>query len=322
MSASVTAIERFTGALGAQVAAAVSTGTPLKLTRDDSNSGSTVNPIPTAAGSTNFSFEAVVGLGVTTAASPITSITNRRLSLGTVAISGVSVANPSVITATAHGFSNGDYVTISGTSTTPSINNTYQISNVTTNTFTIPVNVTAVTTGTGTAIRGPIGYQLYDKTASDATYVQGSQVAASGTQIGTAPTNYQLLTTSTQQYDNTAVNSNITATTTGAISAVSVANPTSITATAHGLGANGTIVQVYINGTSTTPSINGLQTATITSANAFTLPINVTAVTTGTGTFAAAPNGNYERALFGCDNTAVVTGLQNLPNLILTYDEQ
>ena len=72
------------------------------------------------------------------------------------------------------------------------------------------------------------------------------------------------------------------------ISSVSVANPTVITtSTPHGLPI-GSPVNVIIAGTSTTPSINGPQTATATGTNTFTLPINVTAVAIGTGTFTSS----------------------------------
>jgi hypothetical protein len=69
------------------------------------------------------------------------------------AITAASVANPSVITAAAHGITEGDTVVITGdTTATPTINGAHVASSVTTNTFTIPVNVTvAGTNGTVTA---------------------------------------------------------------------------------------------------------------------------------------------------------------------------
>jgi hypothetical protein len=50
------------------------------------------------------------------------------------------------ITKASHGIQNGRYVTLSSSTTTPSINGTYQVSNVTANTFDIPTTVTV--TGT------------------------------------------------------------------------------------------------------------------------------------------------------------------------------
>lgn len=66
-------------------------------------------------------------------------------------ITSSSVANPTVITATAHGFASGDYVTIAGhTGSTPALAGPYVVTVLTANTFTIPVAVTVGGTG-GTA---------------------------------------------------------------------------------------------------------------------------------------------------------------------------
>lgn len=53
-----------------------------------------------------------------------------------------SLANPTVITSASHGLINGDYVIISGSNSTPSIDGLYPITYLTANTFSIPVNVT------------------------------------------------------------------------------------------------------------------------------------------------------------------------------------
>lgn len=87
--------------------------------------------------------EAIFNLGATTADN----------------ISAVSIANPSSITVTSTtGLVTGDTVTIAGTSTTPSINGQQVITVVDATHFTIPVNVTAVATGTGTWVRDRISY--------------------------------------------------------------------------------------------------------------------------------------------------------------------
>lgn len=59
-------------------------------------------------------------------------------------ITNISVANPTVVTVTAHGYANGDSVNITGSNSTPSINGDWVVSNVTANTFTVPVNVTVL----------------------------------------------------------------------------------------------------------------------------------------------------------------------------------
>ncbi|NJO18791.1 MAG: hypothetical protein HC838_00205, partial [Spirulinaceae cyanobacterium RM2_2_10] len=59
------------------------------------------------------------------------------------------------------------------------------------------------------------------------------------------------------------------------ITAISVANPTVITSADHGL-TTGDIVTIFES--NSTPSINGDQTVTVTGANTFTIPVNVTVI--------------------------------------------
>ena len=55
---------------------------------------------------------------------------------GDITISGITKANPGVVTATAHGYSNGDFVIISSVSGMTQVNSkTYKVSNKATNTF-------------------------------------------------------------------------------------------------------------------------------------------------------------------------------------------
>lgn len=56
-------------------------------------------------------------------------------------ITGISVANPTVVTSASHGLTNGSQIVITGSNSIPPIDGTYTVSNVTTNTFTVPVNV-------------------------------------------------------------------------------------------------------------------------------------------------------------------------------------
>jgi len=71
---------------------------------------------------------------------------NPDLSPGAIAITGISIANPTVITAVAHGLLNGDRIVISNSNSTPSVDGVYQITYLTPNTFSIPVNVTVAGT--------------------------------------------------------------------------------------------------------------------------------------------------------------------------------
>lgn len=57
-------------------------------------------------------------------------------------ITNISVANPTVITAAAHGLNNLDQIMIAGSDSTPSINGVHTITYINANSFSIPVNVT------------------------------------------------------------------------------------------------------------------------------------------------------------------------------------
>jgi hypothetical protein len=72
---------------------------------------------------------------------------------GAKTVSGVALGNPTIITATAHGFNNGDVVTIAGVGGATSANGTWVVRSRTANTFAIDLDTTggtAYTTG-GTA---------------------------------------------------------------------------------------------------------------------------------------------------------------------------
>jgi hypothetical protein len=70
-----------------------------------------------------------------------------------IAISAATVANPTVLTSTAHGLASGETVSLSGFGTTPDINGPQVVTFVSANSFSVPVNVTAVADGVGTFIR-------------------------------------------------------------------------------------------------------------------------------------------------------------------------
>lgn len=75
---------------------------------------------------------------------------------GAKTITGVAVGNPTIITATAHGFANGDVVTfaaLTGTDAATLNGVTTSVRNVTTNTFAVEIDTTGktITAGSGTA---------------------------------------------------------------------------------------------------------------------------------------------------------------------------
>lgn len=94
-----------------------------------------------------------------------------------ITVSGATAANPVVITATAHGFSNGDYVLISDVSGMTELNgNTYLVANKTANTFELSgVNGTAYTAYiSGGEVR------KYVTTISGLSHLEGQSVTILG----------------------------------------------------------------------------------------------------------------------------------------------
>lgn len=82
----------------------------------------------------------------------------------TVAISNISVANPTVVTTVGnHNLTTGDLILVSGSDSTPTINGSRAVTVVTATTFTVPVNVTVQgTTGSyvlANSTEGAVGYQ-------------------------------------------------------------------------------------------------------------------------------------------------------------------
>lgn len=72
-------------------------------------------------------------------------VTGAEANVGVVApksITDISVADPTVVTVTAHGLESGDTVEISGTDSTPVLDGEHEVTVVSANTFTVPVNVT------------------------------------------------------------------------------------------------------------------------------------------------------------------------------------
>jgi len=69
---------------------------------------------------------------------------NPSFAPSSVAITNISVANPTVVTATGHGLTTGNQIVLSGSNSTPSIDGVYTVTVTGANTFTVPVNVTVL----------------------------------------------------------------------------------------------------------------------------------------------------------------------------------
>jgi hypothetical protein len=70
---------------------------------------------------------------------------------GSKTITANTLANPTVIASTAHGFETGDTVTIAGSNSTPTINGSRVVTKIDADHFSVPVNVTTAGTA-GTAV--------------------------------------------------------------------------------------------------------------------------------------------------------------------------
>ena len=103
-------------------------------------------------------------------------------------ISGISLGNPTIITATAHGFANGDVVTLAGlTGADAAVLNgqTVSVRNVTTNTFAVYIDTTGktitaagtATSATFTAIMNVRSFSGFDGSASEIDVTNLASVA-------------------------------------------------------------------------------------------------------------------------------------------------
>lgn len=81
----------------------------------------------------------------TVTALPITTETD-TVSPQTGTITSISIANPTIITSTAHGLVGGETIQISGSDSTPVVDGDYIVTYLTANTFSIAVNVTVAGT--------------------------------------------------------------------------------------------------------------------------------------------------------------------------------
>ncbi len=73
-------------------------------------------------------------------------------------ISGVTLGNPTIITATAHGFTVGDVVTIASVGGATTVNGTWVVTNKTTNTFAIGLDTTGGSAYTSGGTATPVSW--------------------------------------------------------------------------------------------------------------------------------------------------------------------
>lgn len=68
---------------------------------------------------------------------------------GSKVVADVAEGNPTIVTVTAHGYTNGDSVTLAGITSTTTLNGTFPIHHKTTNTFAVDVDTTGGSAGLG-----------------------------------------------------------------------------------------------------------------------------------------------------------------------------
>lgn len=108
-----------------------------------------------------------------------------------------------------------------------------------------------------------------------AYYITGTQLVPGGILLESRSISNNAFYVLTNGITTTQIGSsfvpNLSATNT--ITGISIANPTVITSAAHGLT---TLNQIVISGSNSAPSIDGVYTVTVLSANTFSIPVNVT----------------------------------------------
>jgi hypothetical protein len=206
--------------------------------------------------------------------------------IGVVAISSITTgATPTVTTSSSHTLTSGDYVRITGSNSTPSVDGTYVATVLNATQFTItPTNAVTVAGTSGYA-----RYQYYENLYSVAGDNLRSKIESLCARLdndpGTAYSSYL---------------SDITATSPLTITAVSETNPATVTTSAaHGL-ITGRVVS--ITSSNSTPTIDGTKVVTVTGANTFTVNVGVTVA--GTSGSAAVQTGDF-RDLKVCYNKII-----------------
>lgn len=243
----------------------------------------------------------------------ITTATEHQGRGNTVTASGsitsISIAASAVVTSVDHNLTTGDYITISGTNSTPMLNGVHQVTVISSSTFSIPVTTT-VGGSAGTWVRNfhqiamsnlATPSQQIDETsrnlikvvAQDTSSITNTYYLSGVTDIP-GILNFEAKTLGDSKFYllmNAVSSSNLTGfgiefspdlSPSGYISSVDTATDRFNTATAHGLVAGDSIL---ITGTELVPSENGVKTILTTPTSTTFTVADVTTATLGTGAF-------------------------------------
>ena len=239
---------------------------------------------------------------------PYYAVTNSEpwQTISGLTISANTVANPTIITTERHNLDTGDSVTISGSNSTPTINGTHTVTRVSATTFSIAVNVTTAGTAGHVVCNNRITASEAMSATGDAAWM--ADIGSTGplqdyyldVRWDTANFYPSVANTFTTDVDHEEFNkfhmlddylylSMVSGRSakfmkyhTGkGTNSISAANPTIITS-ADGAGGSTenhnlkTGDKVFIRGSNSTPSVDGVHTITRTSATTFSIPVNVT----------------------------------------------
>lgn len=188
------------------------------------------------------------------------------VSLAVVNITSITTGSTQTITtSTNHNLTNGQYVKLFSTNSTPSIDGTYKITFINTTQFTVTPGITVTIAGTSGKARFLYLNNLKAFAGDDLKIDLLTLTAKLDSDPNTIYKNYT---------------SDISPKS-GSITAITAANPTIITSAGHGLKSNRVI---DIIGSNSNPTIDGTRTVTVTSSSTFTIPVSVISVGSS-GTF-------------------------------------
>lgn len=204
---------------------------------------------------------------------------------GSFTITNVTATSPTILTtATPNGLTTGRSVTIVGSNSTPSIDGVYQVTVLSPTTFSIPVNVTnnGMTAITNISVQQTTtisAISIADPTVITTTtphkLLTGEVINITGSNSTPSANGPQTVTVLSPTTFSIPITVTVAGTTGSFIS------PSIVTSPGHGL-ITGQII--FISGSNSTPTINGMQVVTVIDDNHFIVPINVT-VAGNTGEF-------------------------------------
>ena len=179
--------------------------------------------------------------------------------VGFIPISGTTnVGNViTVTTSSAHNFITGQTVIIKNSNTTPSIDGSYVINVLGSNTFSFTFSSTILINATAGEVKYSYYYNLLAKAGDDLR----SDLVSLASKLDTDPnlTNHNYSASIAEKF--------------GAISSITATFPTIITSVSNSLINSRT---VEISGTNSSPSVNGEYTVTVINGNTFSIPVSVT----------------------------------------------